>query len=87
MRDLSRGGSGVAASLQAKREAKAQRMKEVTTNLVLAWGLSALSSLAHLAHAWPAAPAWVHALHSPPFQAALSAAALIGAFSILMPCP
>lgn len=41
-------------------------------------GLSALSGLAHLAHAWAGAPAWVHALHAPPFQAALSVAALLG---------
>lgn len=73
------GGSGsVAAAMRAKREAKAKKLQEVTTNLVFAWGLSALSCLAHLAHAWTAAPAWLHVLHSPPLQAALSIVALLG---------
>jgi hypothetical protein len=81
VRDMSRGGGGsgsLAAAMQAKREAKARKLQEVTTNLVFALGLSALSGLAHLAHAWTAAPAWLHVLHSPPLQAALSVIALLG---------
>ncbi|GAX75471.1 hypothetical protein CEUSTIGMA_g2914.t1 [Chlamydomonas eustigma] len=80
VRNMARGhaGSSAAGAMQAKREAKEQKMQEVTHNLVLAWGLSALSGLAHLAHAWSGAPAWLHMLHSPPLQAALSVAALLG---------
>lgn len=77
---MTRGSSSgsIAAAMQSKREAKAQKLQEVTTNLVFAWGLSALSGLAHLAHAWTSAPPWLHALHSPPLQAALSVVALLG---------
>lgn len=75
------GTAAAAAAQQAKREEKEARLRQVTMNLALAWGLSAVCGLGHLAHAWGAnAPAWLHALHSTPLHAALSVAALIGAW-------
>eukprot|EP00798_Chlamydomonas_sp_ICE-L_P017695 gene17695-24051_t len=70
--------SAVAAMLATKKEAKMQRMRDATWDLAFAWGLSLLSGFAHLGHAWVGAPKWLHALHSPPLQAALSVLALVG---------
>ncbi|KAG2497846.1 hypothetical protein HYH03_004113 [Edaphochlamys debaryana] len=77
-RDPSTSSSSLAAALAAKRQAKVDRLNAATANLVVAWGLAAVCGLGHLAHAWAGAPAWMHALHSVPLNAALSAAALLG---------
>ncbi|KAG1663220.1 hypothetical protein FOA52_011313 [Chlamydomonas sp. UWO 241] len=74
------GGRGKSSSdaAAAKRAAKEVRLAAVSRDLVFAWALSALSGLAHLAHAWAGAPGWLHYLHTPQLQAALSIAALLG---------
>lgn len=77
-RDPHSSSSSLAAALAAKRAAKLDRLRAATVDLITAWGLAAVCSLGHLAHAWSAAPAWMHALHSVPLNAALSATALLG---------
>ncbi|KAG2440429.1 hypothetical protein HYH02_010314 [Chlamydomonas schloesseri] len=77
-RDPDTSSSSLAAALAAKRAAKVERLRAATVDLAVAWGLAAVCGLGHLAHAWAGAPAWMHALHSVPLNAALSAAALLG---------
>jgi hypothetical protein len=65
--------------LADKRAAKEERLRAVTGNLMVAWGLSAVCGLGHLVQAWGAgAPGWLRALNAVPVHAALSAAALLG---------
>jgi hypothetical protein len=66
------------AALNHKRQQKLDKLRKTTHDLVFAWGLSLLCGLGHLGHVWPAAPAWLHALHHPLLAGALSAAALLG---------
>lgn len=87
-RDLQGGsnGSGKSSStLTAKREAKMKRLREITMNLIIAWGLSAVCGLTHALHALGAsAPAWLKALNTMPVHAGLSAAALLGEYWLLL---
>lgn len=75
---MNTGSTSLAALLRQKRDSKERRLQEVASNLVVAWGLAAMCGLGHLAHVWQGAPAWMHALHSVPVTAAVSAAALLG---------
>ncbi|GFH08129.1 HMA domain-containing protein [Haematococcus lacustris] len=76
----SSGPGSTASILAGKRAAKLQRLHQISWDLALAWGLSAVCGIGHLAQAWgAAAPAWLLALNSVPVHAALSAAALLGA--------
>jgi Cu2+-exporting ATPase len=61
-----------------KRQQKLDKLQKTTQDLIVAWGLSLLCGLGHIGHVWPAAPAWVHALHHPVLAATMSAAALLG---------
>ncbi|KAJ9508304.1 hypothetical protein QJQ45_011811 [Haematococcus lacustris] len=75
----SSGPGSTASILAGKRAAKLQRLHQISWDLALAWGLSAVCGIGHLAQAWgAAAPAWLLALNSVPVHAALSAAALLG---------
>ncbi|MEW5309920.1 MAG: hypothetical protein WDW38_001761 [Sanguina aurantia] len=77
-RDPTSSNASLGSLLSAKRAHRLARLQQVTRNLIVAWGLSALCGLGHLAHAWPAAPPWMHFLSSTPLNAAISAAALLG---------
>lgn len=66
------------AAVTLKRQQKLDKLQKTTQDLIVAWGLSLLCGLGHLGHVWPAAPAWVHALHHPVLAATMSAAALLG---------
>lgn len=76
-----RRGSGWVSDSSAvtlKRQQKLDKLQKTTQDLIVAWGLSLMCGLGHLGHVWPAAPAWLHALHHPVLAATMSAAALLG---------
>lgn len=78
VRDLRSKGAPACAAMASKRADRLQRLQEITKDLIMAWGLSALCMIGHVAHAWQAAPQWMHLLHAPPVAAMLSALALLG---------
>jgi hypothetical protein len=64
-----------------------KRLREITMNLIIAWGLSAVCGLSHALHMLGAsAPAWLKAINTLPVHAGLSAAALLGTCDVEFNC-
>ena len=78
VRPLEPSAWAAADALAAKRADREARLQRSNARLAVAWALSLLCGVGHLGHVWPAAPAWVHALHHPALSATMSAAALLG---------
>ena len=80
VRDVTESRTSVRDIIQAKRQQRLDKIRKVTIDLVVAWGLSAICFVGHLAHLLPRVPSWLHALHSVPVTATVSALALLGEF-------